>query len=225
MIVTIHQPNYLPWLGLFHKVALADLFMSLDNVSFSKGGYGNRNRIKTSRGIQWMTIPVYTKHRKNQFIHSVQIDQRKNWQKKHFRTLEQNYSGSPFFDFYHPWLQVLYSTKIDFLADVNEFFIRELLEKFEINTSFKKISGLDVSGSSTELIIQVCKSVGATGYLSGPTGRNYLDLKRCRANGIEVIFQDFKHPVYPQRFGKFVSNLSAIDFLLNCGGESFHEIM
>lgn len=224
MIVAIHQPQYLPWIGYFDKMRRADVFCYLDNVQYKKNEWQNRNRIKTAGGMQWLTVPVG--YRFPQKISEVRINPAVNWRHKHLQALITNYRRAPFFEEYIDFFDEMYSNCWTLLAELNMTFterLRRLLGLADKPTVMA--SDLDLSDEPTRRLIDICRSVGADTYLSGPDGANYMDLEKFRQSGIEVVFQEFCHPFYPQRFGRFQSHLSIVDLLFNCGPGSMQKII
>ena len=223
MMIAIHQPQYLPWLGYIDKIDKADVFCYLDNVQYKKNDWQNRNRIKTSAGWQWITAPVT--YRFPQKINEVKINNSVNWGRKHLQALITNYKKAPYFKDYIDLFHRIYDADWVCLADLNI----GVAEKIRIalglnNTKTIRASELGLSDGPTERLIDICKLTGCDTYLSGADGAKYMDLSRFDSEGIRVIFQDFKHPHYPQRFGEFVSHLSIVDLLFNCGPESIQII-
>jgi WbqC-like protein len=224
MILTGHQPNYLPYPGFFEKVMRADLFLLVDTVQFVKRGpFGwiHRNRIlgPAPTGWSWLTVPVLTHDRYHQSIHEARIDNRLPWRRKHWRTIEERYRHSPGFPDYAPALSAIYERSWDSLGELNEALIREFLGFLDIRTPVKRLSDLSSGGKATELIINFCRELGADQYLSGVHGKDYLDRAAFEEAGIRLTFQEFRCPAYPQPGGgPFVPNLSALDLLLSVGG-------
>jgi len=218
VIVSIHQPQYLPWLGLFHKILKSDLFIFLDNVQFVKNEWQNRNKIRTHRGWQWLTVPVSFSH--GDKIKDVRTNHRVNWCKKHHHALVTNYSPASYFREYFPAFEEAYSREWPGLVDVNLFFLRLMMDMLGIKVETALASEFPEVNEPTERLVALCKEVGAECYLSGIVGRSYLDLNRFEEEGIKVNFHDFKHPVYPQLYGEFQPNMSIVDLLFNCGPES-----
>lgn len=219
-IAAIHQPQYLPYLGFFHKLLHCDIFVVLDNVQFQKNGLQNRNKIKTSQGWQWLTVPVI--HRFGQLINEVRISPEVFWQRKHWGALVSNYSHAPYFDLYAPGLKDLLNRKWSHLCDLNMALTQWTAEALGIKTSILYSSALKVEGSQTEYLISICNAVEADCYLSGPGGKRYMDLMAFEAVGIAVIWQEFTTSVYEQLFPEagFVPNLSVVDALFNHGPET-----
>ncbi|MEJ5359484.1 MAG: WbqC family protein [Desulfobacterales bacterium] len=222
-IASVHQPGYLPWAGYFAKMMQADVFCHLDNVQFTKNGWQNRNRIKTGRGGQWLTVPV--RHRHPQTIAEVEIDGRTDWARKHLQSLRTNYGRSPFFATVFPALEEVLSRPWRRLLELNLALI-EVLRGFlglEARPAFLA-SSLPARAEPTERLIDLCRAAGADAYLAGAGALDYLDFARFQAAGIRVLLQRFRPPVYPQRFGAFVPQLSVVDLLFACGPESGRRI-
>lgn len=219
MIVAAHQPQYLPWLGFFDKIASSDLFVLLDTVQFKKNEWQNRNRIKTADGWQWLTVPV--KYGFGQAIHDIRIDDSQRWGHKHIQSILQNYGRAPYFRRYGPALADLLSKDWDFLAELNVTLIKLLCDWLGIKTPFYLASQLGSFTADPDVrLIEITSSLGANTYLAGVGGREYMQMNLFKEAGIEVLFQDYRHPVYKQLYGEFESNLSVIDLLFNCGPES-----
>lgn len=229
MLVTGHQPNYLPYLGFFHKIAKADAFVVVDNVQFVKRGpFGwiHRNRILSDKGPVWLSVPVFTSGKFTQNIDEVRIDNSKPWRKKHLRTIEWNYRTCPYFGSCIGIFREAYSREWDSLAELNEHFIREFLKYLGIKVRIERSSALGASGKASGLIIDFCAKLGADSYLSGVHGKDYLDRAAFDKAGLRLEFQEFSHPVYPQAFGpKFSPYLSIADLIFNCGTDSLRTIM
>lgn len=214
-MVAIHQPNLFPWLGFFDKMAQVDVFVLLDNVPFSKGGYQNRVQVKGSSGPVWLTVPVITKRRLGQNTMDVQINSTVGWQRMHLATLTAAYGRAPGFGKLMTRLQHVYSGSFIRLVDFTIPGILCLKELLGITTTIVLASELGVSGSGSSLLCEMVRRVGGTAYLSGPSGRNYLDISPFEQQGVEVAYHAFEPFEYPQRFGSFVPGLSALDYLAN----------
>ena len=216
MIVAIHQPQFMPWLGYFDKIVRSDIFVFLDTVQFKKNEFQNRNKIKTSQGGTWLTVPVLYKYPEH--IDEVKINNRIDWRKKHIRTLEISYRKAPYYHDLVPTLKEFYAGDTESLSEVNRKSIFILLKILGVHKETKVASELiDFPEKPSERLAAICEFFGADTYLSGAGGRDYLDLEPFNKKGIRVIFQNFKHPVYPQLYGDFLANLSLLDLLFNCG--------
>ena len=218
MIISIHQPNYIPWLGYFEKMLNSDIFVFLDDVQYEKNYLINRNQIRTNAGSMWMTIPVNAKH--DSIVNNVRIDNSQKWTMKHKKSIQINYSKSDFLQTHQNFFDRLYEQQFEFLIDINVEVIRYLMKQLDINTKTLFSSELNVEGTGSNRILNICKSLSADFYISGQFGKNYLDLEEFKNNGIDIKFQNFIHPVYKQCYAPFIPNLSAIDLLFNEGENS-----
>jgi hypothetical protein len=216
MVVSIHQPAYLPWLGYFDRIAASDTFIFLDNVQFEKNSYTNRNKIKTAAGPLWLTIPVQTRGHLEKKLVDIEIDGRQNWKRTHLRSIEQNYRRAPCFAERFDRLAASYLPEIGRLAQLCYQQLRFWIEELGISTRIVCASDLPVSGEKSDLVLNLCRHVGATTYLSGPLGKGYLQEDRFSAAGIEVRYHNFVPTEYPQLFGDFVPALAVVDYWLNC---------
>jgi hypothetical protein len=222
MTVSIHQPQYLPWLGFYDKVDRADVYVILDTVQFKKNEYQNRNRIKTAQGWQWITVPVG--YRFPQRIDEVTVNNESPWAHKHRQALVTNYSGSPHFDHVFPALDAILQTRWDRISDLNRRTVEVLMGLLDIDTPVRSAGEWELSDDPTGRLVDICKRLDAGTYLSGAGGRNYLDLAQFEEAGIHVVFQEFSHPEYAQQFGTFEPYMSTVDLLFNCGPESLNII-
>lgn len=220
MILAVHQPQYLPWLGYFHKIANCDFFLFLDDVQYKKREFQNRNRIKTASGELWLTIPVITKGHYTQNIKDVKINKEEKWESQHWASIVQNYKKAQHFDEHKEFFQKLYEKKWDFLIDISMEITRYSLEYLDIKTPLKMSSEYNVLTQSTERIIDLCKKTKADAYFSGSGGKAYMDEKLFSDNNIKLTFQDYHHQEYKQAYTGFMPYLSIIDLLFNCGQES-----
>lgn len=227
MILTAHQPVYLPWIGLFHKIALADCFCIFDIAQYQKNDFNNRNKIKTANGSLLLTVPVKAKGRFNDQIKNTKIanDQ---WKRQHFKAICLNYKKTPFFDKYIKELEDIYiGKKYEYLADLNTTMLIYFLEKLDIDVKIIKASDYSFEGRKSDLVLDMCKKLKATKIIFGENGKHYVDVDSFKKDRIKTIFQDYSHPEYKQCFQKdgFLSHLSIIDLLFNEGNRSKDIIM
>jgi hypothetical protein len=228
MITSIHQPDFLPWLGFFNKIRLCDLLVIGDHVQYRNKGYQNRNRIKTAKGAQWLTVPIV--HNWGQTINKVKILSREQdgnmWDDLHLKTLQVNYGKAPFYDKYIGIFEKIYRKKIELLADCNIEFLKTIFDILGIDIQMKRTSEMNLKGSKTDLIIEICKIVGTDTYLSGMIGAKYMDENIFKQNGIKLLYNNYEHPTYDQQFMKlgFIQNMSVIDLIFNHGPQSFEII-
>lgn len=220
------QPGYLPWLGFFEQVWRADEFVFLDDVQFDKHGWRNRNRIKGPAGPQWLTVPVRTNGRNQPRICEVEIDATQcRWATKHIQALRTNYGPCPFFDWLFPDLERILSGTWSRLLDLDYALTDLLCAKLGVCANFHRSSTLNTGGDRCGRLVRICQTLGCDHYYSGAAAREYLDEAMFEAAGITVQFQDYRHPTYEQRFGAFVSHLSVVDLLFNCGPRSMDVLL
>ncbi len=223
MIAAIHQPNYLPYLGFFHKLAQADVFILLDQVEFVDRLFQQRNKIKTPQGAKWLTVPVHHAYADRPPISAIEIavDHEPKWGLRHWDTLRFAYSKAPHFKEHAEWLQEVYCARQwTKLADLSEFIIRRVATILGLESKIIRGSELGVSGHRSDLLAGLCQAVGASEYLSGATGHEYLDPAVFQGAGVGLRYQEFHHPVYRQLHGDFVANLCVLDLLFNEGPNS-----
>ena len=223
MIVTVHQPHYMPWLGYLHRMARADLFIVLDHVQFERGNYQNRTMIRVDGEPRWLTVPV-VQHSQKERIVEKQIDNAlagtpRWWSSAHFQTIRHAYREAPFLGRYLPELRRILETRWQRVVELDEAMLDFLRDAFGIGTKRVRSSELNVAGAKSQLILNLCRAVGADTLLAGLGGsRDYLDRAAFEREGVRIEYQEFAHPVYPQcGGGPFVKGLSSLDLLLNCG--------
>ena len=223
MRACIHQPNYLPYLGIFNKIKNSELFVVYDIAQYVKDRFDNRNLIKTATGTQWLTIPLQDKDSFLKRFYEVKLPRDDFWKKDHLRSIKVNYAKVKHFHKYFPKIKKIYEKNHIFLADFTLDIIKFLMESFKIKTPIVKSRdlNLDLAKKSTEMIIQILNKVEASEYLAGASGKNYMDTAALKMAGIKVKYQHFKHPIYTQLFKHpFVKNLAAIDLLFNEGPDA-----
>jgi len=219
MIVAIHQPNYLPYLGFYDKMKHADVFVIYDDAQFNKEDFQHRNKIRIFHGWKWLTVPV---EKKPLPINEIKIRNKLTpkgvkWSDAHFRDIMDNYKDAPYYHTHESKLDTIYKIKYNKLFDLNMALINFFKWAFQINTKLIFSSELGLTSKSTERLVEMVEALGGDVYLSGPMGRDYLDISLFDNKGIKVEFQDFKHPVYNQRYEGFIPDMSGIDALFNTG--------
>ncbi len=228
-VLVAHQTEFLPWLGFVSKASMGDLYVMVDNSQFQKGYFENRNkiRIKSDCGWSWLTVPVKGKE------HIENLDQcyidGDLWKKKQLKAITFSYSRAKYFDHYFPELSRIYGKDYERIVDLNKELIRFAFESFNVNVPTIGLSeliesGASIHGQSTEWVISICKACGADVFVAGSSGPTYLDRDLFRSNGIELVFQQFQHPVYSQMHGGFIPNMSFIDLLFNHGSDSIEML-
>jgi hypothetical protein len=221
MIAAIHQPNFLPWVGFFYKFYLADYFVFLDDAQYSKNSFINRNRIKTPQGTSWLTLPIQSAGKFGQSINEVKIFDYQNSTKKVLSTIKMNYAKTKYFKEYYPQLEEIVNESRENLISLNINLISWINNILNIKKKYFLSSNLTgIQGDATERLIQICKKLDCSIYLSGYGGSKYQDETLFANSGIELMLYNFIHPSYSQLWGDFIPNLSVIDLIFNCGSES-----
>lgn len=225
--VVIHQPDFLSYLGFFHRLLHANLYIVLDDVQFVKGtskSWMNRDKIKTPDKEKWLTINV-KKASIGTNINKILLNNTLDWRKQNLNLLKQNYSKAEYFNEIFPYIEKLYETQCEKLSDFNMASIFMLIELFDIKINIIYSSDLITTQTKNERLVEILTQVNATHYLSGIGAKDYHIDKYFTDAKIEVIWQDFKHPIYPQLYGNFIPYLSSIDLLFNCGIKKSREIL
>lgn len=218
MIISVHQPNYLPWCGYFHKMMSCDLFVILDDVTFSKRAITNKNKIKTPHGTKSLSIPLSNK---KGAINDITTLEDKTWAKEHWSIIHRNYARAPFWNHYQHFFEPIFEKPDEKLAEFNWRLIEIIRTILEIKTPIIRSSELHgIIGSKDDKIISICQALQAKVYLSGAGAKAYNDENKFKNNQIQLVYQEFVHPSYPQLWGNFIPDLSVIDLLFNCGPKS-----
>ena len=215
----IHQPQYFPYPGFFHKLAMSDVFVIMDDAQYDKR-YTNRNQIITPNGPIWISIPI-NKKQKFSPNNEVEINNEIPWAALHWKQLQLSYNNSKFFSMYKNYFQDIYARKWEKLFELDFETLRQVIAWLDIEVEIVKESTLGIKKNSTERLVEVCKAVGASEYVAGSGSKNYMDENLFVRNNIKVVYQKYVPIVYPQRLSRtFVPNLSVIDLLANMGPES-----
>ncbi len=226
MILAIHQLHYLPWLRYFHKIASADAFVVLDSIQFNKNGWQNRNKIKTDQGALTLTVPVLQKM--GQPLDEVEIDNKQSWRRKHWGAISSHYRKAPFFKDHELFLREVYEREWSKLNDLNYEMLFYFLKALGVKTRVIKSSEMNLRGEATERLVNLCKDLGASAYLTGAfAAQEYLDENLFAQAGIGLRMHEFDGPVYPQLYPEkdFIPELSILDLLFHCGPESLPILM
>lgn len=220
-IAAIHQPSFFPWLGFFNKVVRSNVFVILDNVQFPKtGGYwANRVKFIISGKAEWITVPIKRNYSGTKNINEIEIDNSRIWNEKALKSIEVNYKKAPYFNEIYPYAETLVSNPGNDLTKFNLSIINSICSLLGIDTShFILGSSLETSGNSTDLLISIVKKTDCNIYMCGGGASKYQEDEKFQSNGIKLLYQNFKHPVYPQfNTGEFIPGLSILDTLMNCG--------
>lgn len=227
MTVVIHQPDFLPWIGFFHRLLKADLYVALDHAQFVSGtsrSWTHRDRVKTPTGPRWLSLSV-RKAPLGTPIRDTLLAPDGAWREANLNLLRESYRAAPYFSDIFPRIEALYGVRHQRLVEMTLASIDLLAELLDVRIERKLSSNLDPCGSSNEMLVDLLLKCRAERYLSGQGARAYFDPAPYARAGIQVEWQDFAHPVYPQLHGEFVPMLSAIDMLFNCGTKRSREIL
>jgi hypothetical protein len=214
----------MPWLGYFQKIESADVMVVLDSVSFSKGDFVNRNRILSSSGQQYLTVPIKS-FKLGTLIRDISISG-VEWKNSHLEKIFNAYKSTPHFDDYFPEIkEIILSHNNSNIVNLDLVLIRNFMRNLGISTKIILQSELAIDSKGSNLIYDICKQQKASTYISGPQGINYLNLDSFQKSGINVLFQEYIHPIYSQQHSKFVSNLSLLDLLFRYGSNSLEILL
>lgn len=222
MRVGIIQSNYLPWRGYLDLVRQVDLFLFHDDIQYTKQDWRNRNRIKTETGWRWLTVPV-RHHHSEQRINEIEISYDADWRREHLAQLDAWYARAPFHRRCRDDLAELLAARPRSLSELNRAVCAWLLDQLAIRTPLRSTSDLSPSGQKTDRLLDILGKVGATAYLSGPAAKVYIEADRFRDAGIGLEFKTYDYAPYPQQWGDFIDNMSAIDLLMNVGAEAARD--
>lgn len=226
MITSANQPYFCPFPGFFYKALLSDVLIILDEVQFPHGTtWISRNRFKNDQGALWLTIPVWKKGLGAQQINQVRICYERRWPHKHLESFKSAYGHAPYLEDHIGFIEELLTARFERLIDLNLAIIRYLIDCLQIKIRLVLLSELGVKGRANQLLIEICKAIGASAFLAQSRAKKYLDGELFRKNGIELRFVRYVPPVYPQLWGDFLANLSAYDLLLNCGPKAREILM
>lgn len=216
--IAILQSNYIPWKGYFDMINMVDEFILFDNVQYTKRDWRNRNKIKTSIGSTWISIPVEVKGKFFQSIAETKISD-KDWGAKHWQSIIHNYSKAKYFTEYKDIFETLYlSCNEEYLSQVNYKFIVAICKILGITTKIRWSHEFDLIEGKTEKLLSICKQCKATIYLSGPAAKNYLDEKLAYQENIRIEWMDYSgYKEYDQIHQPFEHNVSILDLIFNQG--------
>ncbi len=215
IIVSIHQPNYIPWLGYFYKIYQSDIFVFLEDVQYSNKGMHNYNYIKTGNGLFRIKIPVY--QTLGDKISEVSTKDELGWKQKHLTILKSNYANAPYFEEVISDFKGLLETDSRSLSELNKSIIRFICNKLNINCCFVNSSDLKISSSKEGKILDICSALKADIYFSGTGAKFYQKEEDFKARGIQLKYSEFHPFPYNQLWDNFNANVTAIDYFMNCG--------
>ena len=220
MIITAHQPDFLPYLGLFERIYKSDMFVIFDNVQYQFGYLNNRNKIKTGYD-KWQYITVPVKAKMGMLIKDVEIDAADGkWKKKMLQSISQAYAKTPFFKPVFDRISEIINREYKNLSDMNIELLRYIIKEFQLNVDIKILSDYnDIKTTGEQQVIDMCKYFGGSVYVSGVGGRHYQHDENFTKEGIALDYVEFTNLSYPQRYGEFMPYMSIIDYVFNCGFE------
>lgn len=216
-MVVGHQPQFMPYLGVLNKIAKADVYVIVDHVQFVKRYFHNRTYIKVGNEAQLLTVPVLTKGESFAPICEVRINHLEPWIRKHLKSLALAYRKAKYFDDYFPAIERIYLKRhqklAEFTCELLVFFLRE----FDLVQDVRFSSDMRIAGKKTDMLVEITRAVGGSGYLSGEGAKDYFDPLVFARSGLTHAFNRFAHPVYPQLGQEFVAGAGCVDLLFNCG--------
>lgn len=222
MLVTVHQPNFMPWVKLLDKILASDVYVAYDTVQYTKSEFHSRQKVKRVDGPAWLAVPVLGS-KGHQMIQDVRINNQVAFRRKHLKSLQQDYRRAKYFDDVHALVTEVYGRNQEFLVDLNLDLIQVFCDYLGSATRIVRASALEHTGDNTDRVIQLTRNAGGDAHLTSTyhSERQYIDWPRLTAAGLPIYSQEFDHPVYEQLWGgEFVPHLSALDMLFCCGPET-----
>jgi hypothetical protein len=229
LIVAMHQPNFLPWLGFFNKLANSDVFILMDTVQFPKSGgnWTNRHSLLISQRKQWSTIPIVRNYSGFRTVNEIEFADYGKWKFRYLCQLATNYARHPFYAEINIFLRSVLPDNSRFLSDFNIEVLDAIINALNLkSTRLVLLSDLSSDSTGTELLCDATSEVGGSTYLSGDGSVTYLQAEVFQRKGIQLEFQNFQHPEYTQyNQDNFVAGLSIVDALMNCGMEETRRLV
>ncbi len=224
MRVAVLQSNYIPWKGYFDIIHDVDLFVFYDSVPYTTGDWRNRNRIKTPRGLAWLTIPIGP--RRGRLIHQVDIPDRM-WAAVHWRCIAEHYRRAPYFERYREYFEEAYLHRTwTSLSALNQHLIRGIaVDLLGIQTTFADSRQYQPTGERLDRLVGIVQKTGADTYVSGPAARSYIVPSRFEEIGVQLAWHDYAgYPQYPQFFPPFAHDVTILDLLFHTGPNAAHHV-
>jgi len=228
MILTAHQPTYLPWMGTFNKILLSDMFCFFDIAQYQKKEWDNRNKIYSHNGELMISVPTRSQKHFDKIIGEIEINNETNWAEKHYRSIFLNYKNHPFFDNHKEFLEDMYlNKKWERLVDLNVYFYKYVLKILDKDIPIVMASDYNFVGKKSDLVLDMCNKLSASTYIFGGEGKNYADKESFDRDDINLIFINYKHPTYRQYRNKnnFISHLSILDLIMNYDNKDAKNIL
>ena len=228
MILTAHQPTYLPWIGTFHKILLADEFCFFDIAQYQKKEWDNRNKIYTHNGELMLSVPTRSKKHFDKTVGEIEINNQTNWAEKHYKSIFLSYKKHPFFENHRSFLEDMYiNQQWDRLVDLNVYFYKYILKLLDKDIPIVMASDYDFQGQKSDLVLDMCQKLEASVYIFGGEGENYANKESFKSANIDLIFQKYNYPTYTQYRNKknFTSHLSILDLIMNFDNKDVRGII
>lgn len=224
MKAAIHQPQYFPYPGFFHKLSISDVFIIMDDAQYDKR-FTNRNKIMATNGWIWMTVPINKDHKFSPNL-QVEINNEVSWRDVHWKKIYHSYANAKYFKNYESFFKNIYEKEWQSLFELNFEILKKIIDMLGIKVEIIKSSELNAPGASTEKLVNLCKAAGADTYVSGNGGRSYMDENLFEKNNVTLEYQNYVAKPYPQRLSdSFVPDLSIIDMLVNIGPNCMKVIL
>lgn len=222
MKIAILQPNYIPWKGVFDLIDQVDVFVFFDDVQYTKKDWRNRNKIKTSNGETWLTVPVLTKGVRNQLINEAKINTEDNWQIKHYKAIELAYKKAPYFSEYKYIIDEIYlNNKWETIVDLNVFSTKLIAKALGINAKYVLSSDLEATGDKDgERVVEICKKLDCDYFINGPAAKAFMNQELFDSANITLDYIEYDYPEYDQLHPPFSHFVSVLDLLFSCGPEA-----
>ena len=214
------QPGYLPWIPFFKRIQQSDIFVYLDDVEFSKNNFHNRNRIRMVNGEVLLTVPVFHKGHSHDFISKIKINNEQNWKKKHWKTIENNYSKALYFKYLCDPLKEIYSNDWEYLSDLNIALIEKFISFFNLTIETHKSSDFKIKSSGDDKLVELCKILKCDRFIVKPNTEHYHPSSFFRKHQIDFEYFEYSHIKYSQINDDFIPGLSILDLAMNCGPEA-----
>jgi hypothetical protein len=215
--LVVSQPMFLPWVGLFEQVRLADVFIHYDDVQLPQGrSFISRVQLKSPNGVSWLTAPLdHTKSGK--LINEVLLSKAEDWREKHLRTIRHAYAKRPYFEVMFELAEKIYRQPTDNLAGFNIGAVEQIAQCLGLSPRFMRSSAMGVGGASSERLVDLCSAINCHIYVTGHGALNYLNHQLFEDKGISVRYMDYKKTPYEQGHGEFTPYVSVLDAIANCG--------
>lgn len=222
--IAISQPRYLPACNYIERMIMSDVFVLLDNVQHQRRAFEHRNKIKTSNGSAWLSIPIDRKNSKSDKIKDLLILNKEPWQEDHLKTFQYNYKHAPFYNEVIKLLEEFYSVKRLYLNDVVRDMLNIIIEYLDINVKLEWASDYKWKNKNDDLLVEITNFFRGTAYISGPNGRNYIDENKFKSNNIKLFYHEYNHPIYKQFWGDFVPYMTIWDAFFYYGKDTLKII-